>query len=139
MSDIVCKELPSGAKLEITPAPWETSKALYKSIASEAVGLKLDPKTEVDVNLYKDLLLTAVASDKIEAKLWECLTRCTYNGIRISKDTFEPMAARGDYLIVCFEVAVVNVSPFMSALLSKYGAVFQNLVSSLASGPKTTT
>jgi len=128
MDELVKKDLPSGAKMEINPAPFAASKKLYKAIAGEAKTLKLNMSDELDVNFFKDLLLTAVASDSIEAEIWECFKRCTYNGLKITPETFEPLAARGDYLAACFEVAVVNVSPFMKPLYAQYGGEFQKVL-----------
>jgi len=131
MEELVKKDLPSGAKMEINPAPFAAAKKLYKAIAAEAKGLKLNMNEELDINFFKDILLTALSSDSIEAELWECFKRCTYNGMKVTPETFEPIAARGDYLPACFEVAVVNVSPFMKPLYAQYAEKFQKLLKTL--------
>lgn len=119
--------LPSGATLEVTVSPFSISKALYMAIAAEAKDLKLDPKAEVDVNLYKDLLCMALGSPKIESALYECMKRCTYKGLKITLDTFEPVDARDDYLTVCFEVARENILPFTKSLSAQFAGIFQSL------------
>ena len=81
--------------------------------ADEAAGT-------IDVNLRKDLFCTFLASKKIEAALAECMKRVTYNGLKITEDTFEPVEARDDYLTVCVEVTRENVVPFMKSLFA-YG------------------
>lgn len=125
--------LPSGAKLEITVAPFRISKALYQAMADEAKALKLDPAAEVDVNFWKDLFCIGVASPAIEDKIWACLDRATYNGLKITQETFEPIEARDDYLTACFEVAQDNVRPFTKSLFVRYSVLFQGLLSTLAS------
>lgn len=134
MDELVKITLPSGAKLEITPADWEISKALYQEIASEAESLVLDPKAEVDVNLWKNIAFRALSSKKIDAQAWACIEgRCTYNGVRITKDTFQPLKAREDYLLVMFEVTVVNVSPFMKNLIVRFSGMYREMLGTLQS------
>ena len=112
--------LPSGAELEITVSPFAVSKALYMAIAEEAKNLKMDANTELDTNFLKDMLLTAVSSKKIEIALDDCLKRVTYNGLKIEKDTFEPVEARQDYFEVMYHVARENVYPFTKNLCARY-------------------
>ena len=119
--------LPSGAELEVTMSPFKIAKALYMAVADEMKALKLDPKAEVDVNFWKDLMCTGVASKRIEEALAECMKRCTYKGLKITDDTWEPVEARGDYLQACFEVAKENILPFTKDLFAKYGGILQKL------------
>ncbi len=118
-------KLPSGAELEIWVSPFEVSKALYQAMLDEVRGLKLDPKAEVDVNFFKDLFCAGFSSKKVEECLKECLKKATYNGARISSDTFEPVEARQDYMQVCFEVAQENVAPFTKSLYAKYQTILE--------------
>lgn len=119
--------LPSGAKLEITLAPFEAAKTLFQAVLEEMRGLKLDPNADIDVNLYKDLFCTGFASKKVEAALAECLKRATYNGVKISKDTFEPVEAREDYMQVMLEVAMENLKPFTKNLLQQFQAIMVDM------------
>ncbi len=127
MEEIVKIDLPSGAKLEIYPADFLVAKKAYQVVAQELEGLKLDPQAEVDVNLLKDVMIRSVASEAIDAQIWECMKKCTYNGLKITKDTFQPMSAREDYLPALYEVAVVNISPFLKSLFAKFAATYQSL------------
>lgn len=128
MSESKVIDLPSGAKLEITVAPFSEAKALWAAVASELKGLKLDPEADVDVNFWKDLFCTAIESKKLEDALRACLKRCTYNGKRIIDDSiFEPVEARDDYLAVCYEVTKENVSPFMKSLSARYAALIEQI------------
>jgi len=121
-------KLPSGAELVITLAPFADSKTLYQAVLEEMKDLKLDPEAEIDVNLFKQFFCVGFSSKKIEAALWECFKRVTYNGLKVSKDTFEPEEARDDYFMVCIEVAKANIAPFVKSLYAQYSQVLGNLV-----------
>ena len=117
--------LPSKAELKITLAPFKDAKELYQAVLDEAKVLKLDPNAEIDVNLMKDLVCTALSSKKIEAALWKCMARATYNDLKITEETFEPEAARDDFMMVCWEVAQANILPFVKSLSAVYAPIFQ--------------
>jgi maltooligosyltrehalose synthase len=112
-------QMPSGAELKITVAPFSEAKALYQAVAEEAKALKLDPKQEIDVNFFKDIFCVGLASAKIEKALEPCLKRVTYNGLKIDANTFEDVEARQDYFLVCYEVAKENLLPFTKSLTQK--------------------
>ena len=116
-------KLPSGALIRIQPAPFKASKALYQSLLVELKAVSLDLKSEL-ASLYKDLLCTAFSSPVVEAALWDCMKCCTYDSagakIKVTESTFEPVEARGDYLIACVEVAKDNIAPFMKSLYAVY-------------------
>ncbi len=117
--------LPSGAKLEITLAPFADAHALQKAMAKELINIKLTGSTDIgDTNLIKDVICSAIASDKIENAINVCMKRCTYNGVKITPDTFEPEEARGDYYQVCSEVAQENILPFTKSLYAQFGDMF---------------
>ena len=98
------------------------------TVASEIKGTKISLQEQLDVNFFKDLFCMAISSPAIEAALWTCMNRCTYNGIKITEDLFEPVEARQDYIPVCFEVARVNIHPFMKSLYAQYQDTFKELV-----------
>jgi len=126
MSDVI--DLPSGAKLKVTPAPFKDAKALYQACLEELKGLNLDPKQEIDANFFKGLFCVGFSSQKIEAALYKCFQRCTYNGNRIVDDSiFEDVDARDDYFMVCFEVAKANIMPFTKSLSAKYAHILGEL------------
>jgi hypothetical protein len=111
--------LESGATLIMSDVPFAEARELEVAVASEFRKLKLDPQAEIDVNFIKDIALTAVSSKEIELALWKCLGRCTYNGNRIKKETFEPDEAREDFHQVCLEVAQHTLAPFMKNLFAR--------------------
>lgn len=126
------KTLPSGTILKITLAPFKDAKALYQAVLEEVQGLKLNPKDDVDVNLFKDLFCIGMSSKKIDAALAECMKRVLYGELKIDDKTFEPESAREDYLQVCIEVAKANIAPFAKNLMQQYSHILPMLQQSLA-------
>lgn len=124
-------KLPSGAKLRLSPAPFTAAKDLYQAVLSEMKGLEVNAKDEMDVNFFKNIVCSGFSSKEIEDKLWVCLERCLYDGSKITEETFEPIKAREDYFTVQFEVAKVNLMPFMKSLYAKYKEVFDGLLTEL--------
>lgn len=120
-------DMPSGAKLDISVSPFADSRALYQSILEEGKALKLDPEADVDVNFFKDLFCSAMASKKIEAALNKCFERVTYKGLRVDNDTWEPVENREDYFDACFAVAKENITPFTKNLSAKYSLILEML------------
>lgn len=112
-------KLPSGAVLKISHTPFAISKALYQAVLEEAKQLKFETGRDLG-DILKDVFCLGFSSKRIEAALYECFKRCTYNDgkgdFKIDETTFESMEARQDYTLVCIEVAHENVSPFMNGL-----------------------
>jgi hypothetical protein len=121
-------KLSSGAKLEITLADFDLSKALYQAVLEEFKSMKIDEEEKIGVNLFKNVFCLGFSSKKIEFALWACMTRVLYNGLKVTKETFEPAEARGDYMDVCFEVAKENISPFTKSLYAKYYPILQDIL-----------
>lgn len=121
--------LPSKAVLEIFPSDFAVARTLYQAVLEETKGHKMDPSAEVDTNLLKDLFCTMLSSKKVEAAVEACMAKCTYNGHRIESvsTVFDPVEARQDYLMACYEVAVENISPFMKSLYAKFSTVLEKL------------
>jgi len=116
-------KLPSGATLQVTPSPFAEARALYQAILRELRFVEVGSKTEIS-SLYKDLFCIGFASAAVEACLWECFKRCTYDSgkgaFKIDNQTFEPIEARDDFMTVCIEVAKENVLPFGKSLFAVY-------------------
>lgn len=125
--------LPSGAVLKITESPFAIAKALYQACLVELKTLKMDANADIDVNLIKDLFCAGFSSPAIDKALSECLKRCTYNGVKITEETFEPLDARADYVQVLWEVALANLLPFTSSLTQQLGRIKVMLGPSLPS------
>lgn len=101
----------------------------------EIKNIPIGSKTEM-ASVYKDLFCIGFSSKKIEACLWECFKKCTYDGgagdLKIDKDTFEPTKARDDYMTVCMKVAEANTRPFVKSLSVEYGHVFKMILTAQA-------
>lgn len=117
--------LPSGAILKIGLASFAAAKSLFQAVSEEAKELKISAETEIDVSLMKDMFCVGISSKKIEAALWECMKKSTYNGLKITEETFEPEEARQDYLTVILEVAKENLAPFTKSLFAQYGDILK--------------
>lgn len=120
-------KLPSGALLRVDLAPFAVSKALYQAVLEEAKGLKIDGNAELDVNLFKDIFCAGFSSKKIEAALLECMKRAKYDNLQITDETWEPLSAREDYMVACFEVAKENLLPFTKSLSAQYALILGQL------------
>lgn len=111
--------LPSGSKLIITLASFKEAKELRAAIFDEAKGLGIFSTDELNVNLYKNIICSLVASKRIDDALNACMKRVVYNGHKINEDTFEAEEARVDYDDICFEVAKANLLPLVKSLYAK--------------------
>lgn len=116
-------KLPSGAVLKIQVAPFSDSKALYQAILEEMKGVVVTKDTDMS-SVFKDVACIGFSSKKIEAALWKCFERCTYDSgkgaLKIDSDSFEPVKSRDDYMAVCLNVAKENIAPFVKSLFAEY-------------------
>lgn len=132
MNEVKKIDLPSGAVLTLTLAPFKDGKELFQAFAEELKSLKIDPNADVDANFFKDIFCSSICSKKFEAALEKCKARCLYNDLRIDDSTFEPEKARDDYLQVNYEVARANIMPFTNSLYAKFSQVLGRLAPFLA-------
>ena len=131
------KTLKSGVEIEIQPAPFKEAHRLFKAVAEELKGVRLElgdlmagvkrPEdllksdlTESTANTLKNLIATLVSSEKIEEALWPCMGRALYGGVRALAEAFEDEKARMDFIPTAQEVLLYNLRPFMSGLGSKF-------------------
>lgn len=116
----------SGAKVIINQAPFRDAMALKNAIVSELAKNKIDISSlsaDTDVGGLLSALMSVDASDVVYDKIMVCLSRCTYNGEKITEDTFEDVSARGDYYEVVIACLKENILPFFQGLLSKLGGI----------------
>jgi hypothetical protein len=115
--------MPSGAILKVAPAPFSDSKALYQALLKELKAVSVTSTTEI-ATIVKDAICLAYSSPQIEAILWKCMERCTYDtgkgALKIDQNSFEPVECRDDYLLACAEVVKENVLPFAKSLYAAY-------------------
>ena len=144
------KTLASGAILDITTT-FSDSHRLFKAVMKEFENVKLEAGArsikelfamdlgEEALNTLKNLLCRAVSSEIIDEALWACFTRVTYNGVKVTKETFEPENTRGDYLIVVKEVMVANLAPFFASRDSLLSGLVGKIIAGLKPDSKPTT
>jgi hypothetical protein len=141
MANLV-KTLDSGAKVEIQLASFEVCNRLLKAVMREIkdvtlnLGIKggMQNLAELEVNddslnTIKSLIAQIISSDRIEEALWECMPVVLYNGAKVTKATFEPVEARGDYLPLAKEVLVYNLGPFTKSLSSSFVGILKGISS----------
>jgi hypothetical protein len=104
-------------------APFAIGMKLFKTIASELKGVDVQLESldfakiaGKDINSIKNAIFQLLSSDALEAVVFQCMERCLYDGQKITRQTFEPEQARGDYLPIAWEVIRFNLSPFFSGL-----------------------
>ena len=122
--------LASGKKLVINISSFELGTRLSQEL------LKCLKKTKID--LTKDLLSTpfdelltngqilgalaqafieALTSEAINEVFWNCAAKCSYDGLRITRELFtNNITARGDYYQIQFLVIKENILPFFPQL-----------------------
>lgn len=123
-------KLPSGATLRIGDVPFAVAKEFYQTLLEEAKAVAINKDEDVS-NLVKNFFCQSFSSRRLELALKPCLERCTYNNAKITDETFEPAAARGDYTKVCAEVGKHTVDPFLKSLYADYKTAMQVLVNIL--------
>lgn len=113
----------------MTVAPFSDGMKLFKTIARELKlvdielgDLDVTKLAGKDINSIKNVVFQLVGSDAVEACVFDCLKRCTLNGQRITKETFEDESARGDFLPCAWEVIKINLRPFVSGLNLSFSA-----------------
>lgn len=116
--------LDSGAKLHVTVAPFQDAKALSKALIKSVGGVPLsDNLMNMDMSVFKDILVNAATSDEVESALVRCMERATYNGIKVNNGLFDDPTmgdnARKDYFLICTKIVEVNCLPFFEQALSK--------------------
>ena len=125
------KVLESGALLDLSICSFAEGNRLMKAVAKEIKNtqISLGAKGQMGdflklqvgddaLNTIKNLVTGLLASDEIEAALWPCIERGTYDGIHIKKDIFEDEKVRADYIPILKEALVYNLSPFFKSLKS---------------------
>ena len=125
------KVLDSGSILDLSICSFAEGNRLMKAVAKEIKNtqISLGAKGQMGdflklqvgddaLNTIKNLVTGLLASDEIEAALWPCIERGTYNGIHIKKDIFEDEKVRADYIPILKEALVYNLTPFFKSLKS---------------------
>ena len=127
--------LPSGSKLDMTPASFDEGtdllEAATKELGTVSLTLGIKPKDgqnllqailslEVGddaVNTLKNVICKLIASKEVKAALWKCIGRTSLNGVKLTTmDYFDDPEKRADYLPMLKEVLVFNLGFFTKDL-----------------------
>lgn len=111
--------LESGAVLKVGAIPFDAANNLKKAVMKELTLIPVSSQQHV-MEVYKNYFCQVFSSDEAEKWLWQCLARCTYNGLKIDKATFEPEEARADFSLVQMEVGVLALGPFLKPLWQRF-------------------
>lgn len=130
--------MPSGAMLVISVAPFAISRKLYQALLRELKGVNIKDEKEDTTVLFRQLFCIGFSSPEIEQCLEDCFKHCLYGGLKIDKDSFEPVENREDYPYVCMEVAKDNALPFVKGLFAELNRASE-LVDSIQKSKSQTT
>lgn len=104
--------VPSGAEVVINCAPFQDALVLKHAIEREAA-----------IALTGGMISTILIVDSSPAvndALWPCLARCTYQGQKIQKSTFDAKESRADYYPVIRKCIEENLGPLGESLYSQF-------------------
>lgn len=117
-----------GAKVVITESGFLQANALKKSLLPALKNLKefntekISDLKNQDISILLNPLVDICISDEVESRIFDCLNRGTYNGVRIDRALFDDPElgeiARKDYHEICVAAIKVNVLPFFAQTFS---------------------
>lgn len=118
-------QLKSGNELMIWLAKFEDGYNLLQTVTREIKNIDIKEGT------VEGLSMQLISSPALRETMWPCLTLCTYKGLRITKEMFEALDARKDFLEIVKEVMIYNINPFSENVASLCKAIFQKDISIL--------
>lgn len=110
----------TGTKVVINPCSFQDAFRLKAAIQKALLkgNVSIEKALEEDIT---SLILAIDSDEEIMERMFDCLKKSTYDGIKITKETFEEEAARGDLYDIFFQCLKVNIYPFFKPLLSRFG------------------
>ena len=115
----------SGADLsKIDLGGGESDKA-GSTVADKEKANKAKMET---ANLLINIAMSVDSDERVYDALFKCLLRCTYDGVRITRDTFEAAETREDYYEVAIACMKVNLAPFFKPLFSKFNELAEKIL-----------
>ena len=123
----------NGAKVVINSGDWQDAVALKNTVA-EAIIKKdvsfdlasLKGDKEINTAALLKLFMSVDSSKEVYDALFKCLIRCTYNGHKITEETFDEISARENYYEIAIACLKENLTPFFKSLISQLSGL--NLV-----------
>jgi len=123
---------PSGAKVVINPADFEAAMELKSCIMRELskadVKVELSALTsESDLTDIIKLFAMIDSSKAVQDAVFNCLVRCTHNGEKITRQTFDEVNHRQDYYDIVFNCIKENLTPFAKSLRLWFSTIMQSV------------
>lgn len=106
------------AQVVINEASMKSVIKLKNAIVRELTNSNLTLEDLEGFNAYAMQVLDS--SEAVYRAVFECLERCTYNGIKINEDLFENVSYRPDYYEIIVNCLEVNLRPFFKSLNSMF-------------------
>jgi len=150
-------DLPSGAVLVVTMAPFEDAMELTKEVLKSVQGANFRPEdmTQNFKSIYEaavlvpallDKVIALATSDKSMAASFKCAKRALYipagspegfAGLPVDKGLFDDpqhaLTAREDLAQILWAIAEVNCKPFLAKALSGLKGLFRQAIGTLSS------
>lgn len=135
-------DMPSGARLAVTVAPFVDAWSLMKATLKTLKGFNLKPedlkldmtsllKSTSGISMMLDRIVDFATAPDVEVAIWKCAQRSLYIpadspiefpghpvNMKLLDDPSCGMAARGDYSKIVMALLEVNCAPFLANLLS---------------------
>lgn len=119
-------ELPSGAKLDVTPLDFGEAFAVFQQLAKiiglievDLAGIDLGKDfLAQDLVKFKRPLAQLLSNHELDKAGRQCLKKCTYNGLKVTDATWNDVEARKDYLFAVFFALKENCGPFLEGAFS---------------------
>ena len=135
-----CTTVNGNATLILNEATFADCLILQSVIMEEAKKLKINVgEIEIDfggasvtslLDSVKDLFFGLMISEKFDRIVFKCLSYCTYNNAKITKQLFDDMPeARSDYYQIIKECLEINLSPFLKSLTSQLSTLLPTTIS----------
>lgn len=137
-------DMPSGARLSVTVAPFQDAWALMRASLKTLQGTSIETKDlKTDLasvvanpaafSFILDRLVGFATSPEVEAAIWRCATRALYipagspvefPGNKVSPALFDDAvcgnSAREDYAQIVISLMEANCKPFLAQALLKF-------------------
>lgn len=131
------------ANVVINSAPFIEAVALKSAISrtlAKDAKFDIDLKSlkaksakgiDIDFNKFLSAGLSIDGSPEVNAALFVCLARCTYNDVKITEKMFDTTeTAQEDYYEILLACAKVNLTPFFKGLVSRLSGIGEKIESS---------
>lgn len=106
--------LQSGNTLRVQKASFDKALTLTNTIIDRLGGLLGTATSDAEIAPILISGLSKIISDsKVQNQVISCFQGCLYNNQNLTKDTFEDVEARKDYIEVLIIVAEANVKDFL--------------------------